>query len=293
MFWAIKGNAASKKPNEIHKQGRFCRCDPFFEKGLRDKWVLCYTYQGMEAVMEKEEFQLKASGYVSEVLCGEIPIQCKQAFTRHLLGNRNAAEIPSWLIRRCPHYVRPEEIKQLWYDQNDAMRDIFAEQGFSWTGYRRVDQFLHLQGFGSGKEGLGLFEMVLERDGNIILEFVPFEPALESTHPLVPINRLKQEWLEPPAIPSPREGYVAVSSGSWAKGTVAYPLPYDTGFQPELFEILVTDLTGIGMGEDHFVTGFQYGGKELQGEIIRETQREMYQVVWYSPHRQRWLDMYE
>jgi hypothetical protein len=247
----------------------------------------------MEAVLQKRDFQLKVSGYVSEVLCGEIPVRCKQAFTRYLLGNRNAAEIPSWVIKRCPHYVSPEEIKRLWYDQNDVMRHIFAEQGFSWTDYRRVNQFFHLQGFGSGKEGLGLFEMVLEKDGNIILEFVPFEPALESAHPLVPINRLKQEWLKPPGPPSPREGHVAVSSGSWAKGTMVFSLPAVSDFREEFFEILVTDLSPIGIGEDYFVVGFRYGGQKLQGEIIRETDREMHQVVWYATGNQMWLDMYE
>ncbi|MBW2096501.1 MAG: hypothetical protein JRI80_16635 [Deltaproteobacteria bacterium] len=247
----------------------------------------------MDAVTLKQGFQLKVSGYVSEVLCGEIPARCKQAFTRYLLGNRNAAEIPSWVIKRCPHYVSPEEIKQLWYRQNAVMHDIFAEQDFSWIDYRQVNQFLHTVGFGSGKEGLGLFEMVLEKDGNIMLEFVPFEPPIESAHPLVPINRLKQEWLKPPAVPSPREGFVAVSSGSWAKGTIVYPLQSDTGFQEEALEILVTDLSAIGIGEDHFVAGLRYGGQELRGQIIRETDREMHQVVWYSRDREKWLDMYE
>lgn len=243
--------------------------------------------------MQKEVLQLKVSGYVSEVLCGEIPTRCKHAFTRYLLGNRNAAEIPSWVIKRCPHYVRPEEIKQVWYRQNDVMCDILAQQDFVWKGYRQINQFLHLQGFGSGKEGLGLFEMVLEKDGNIILEFVPFEPTIESAHPLVPINRLKQEWLKTPGPPSPSEGHVAVSSGSWAKGTMVFSLPPDTGFEQEALEILVTDLSAIGIGEDHFVAGLRYGRQELRGEVIRETEKEMHPVVWYSPRRQRWLDMYE
>lgn len=243
--------------------------------------------------MQKEEFRLKVNGYVSEVLCGEIPLRCKQAFIRYLLGNRNAAEIPSWVIKRCPHYVSPEEIKQLWYHQNDVMRDIFAEQDFPWQNYRQVNQFFHSMGFGSGKEGLGLFEMALEREEKIVLEFVPFEPTIESVHPLIPINRLKQEWLKPPAVPSPREGFVAVSSGSWAKGSMVFSLPRESGFQEEALEILVTDLSAIGIGEDYFVAGLRYGGQELRGVVIRETDKEMHQVVWYSPDRQRWMDMYE
>ena len=255
--------------------------------------MLCYTCQEMEAVMKKEVLQLKVSGYVSEVLCGEIPVRCKQAFTRYLLRNRNAAEIPSWVIKRCPHYVSPEEIKQLWYHQDDVMRDIFAQQDFAWKGCRQVNQFLHLQGFGSGKEGLGLFEMLLEKEGKIILEFVPFEPTMESAHPLIPIDRLKQEWLKPPGTPSPREEFVAVSAGSWAKGSMVFSLPRESGFQEDALEILVTDLSAIGIGEDHFVAGLRYGGQELRGEVIRETDKEMHQVVWYSLHRQRWMDMYE
>jgi len=247
----------------------------------------------MDDAMGKEVLQLKVSGYVSEVLCGEIPFQCKQAFTRYLLGNRNVAEIPSWVIKRCPHYVSPEEIKQLWYHQDNVMGDIFAEQGFSWQDYRQVNQFFHLRGFGSGKEGLGLFEMALERGREIILEFVPFEPAIESAHPLLPIDTLRQEWMDPPALPSPREGYVAVSAGSWAKGTMVFPLPISTGFQENNLEIMVTDLSGVGIGEDHFVAGFRYEEKELRGNVTRETDKEMHQVVWYSPQRRRWMDMFE
>ncbi len=243
--------------------------------------------------MDINDIQIKVSGYVSEVFCGEIPVGCKQAFTRYLLGNRNAAEIPSWVIKRCPHYVSPEEIKQLWYGQNDVMHDIFAVQNFSWTDYRRINQFVHLKGFGSGKEGLGLFEIILEKGGRIILEYVPFEPTLSSPHPLSMIDRLKQKWLEPPSIPSPQDGYIAVSSGSWAKGTMVFSLPPIAGFREEALEILITDLSGIGIGEDHFVGGLRYGGQDLQGEIIRETDKEMHQVVWYSRKRQRWLDMYE
>jgi len=243
--------------------------------------------------MRKELFRLKVSGYVSEVFCGEIPVGCKQAFTRYLLGNRNAAEIPSWVIKRCPHYVSPEEIKQLWYEKNDAMKGLFSRQDAHWESYRAINHFHHVRGFGSGKEGLGLFEIILERGGQVVLEYVPFEPTLSSPYPLAMIDRLKQEWLEPPATPSPREGHVAVSSGSWAKGTMVFPLPPVRDFREEALDILVADLSTIGIGEDYFVAGFRYGGHELQGEIIRETDREMYQVVWYSPARKRWLDMYE
>ncbi len=243
--------------------------------------------------MKKEKLQLRISGYVSEVLCGEIPLRCKRAFVHYLLGNRNAAKIPSWIIERYPNYVSPEEIKRFWYDENEIMREIFAQQDFSWTDYRHINRFFHMVGFGTGKEGLGLFEIVLEKDGRTVLEFVPFEPAIASSHPLLKMDRLKQKRRESPGIPSPHEGYVAVSSGSWAKGTIVFPLPGSMPFREEALEILVMDLTGIGIGEDYFVSGLRYRGEELSGEIIRESDRERYQVVWYSLAHGRWMDMYE
>jgi hypothetical protein len=259
---------------------------------VRNAW--CATdKREMEAIAKQMELQLKVSGYVSEVVCGELPLPCKQAFTRHLLNTRNTAELPSWMTRHCPNYVGPQEINDLWYHREDVMHHLFREKGYPWAGYRRVSQFFHFQGFGSGKEGLGLFEMSLEREGTVLAEFVPFEPAMESPHPLFPMSRLKQQRLDPPEIPSPGDDAVAVSSGSWAKGTIAYNLDGSSDFRAEELQILVIDLSPLGIGEDHFVAGFTYAGRELKGTIIRETEREMHQVVWYSAERRKWLAMYE
>jgi hypothetical protein len=243
--------------------------------------------------LDINDIQIKVSGYVSEVFCGEIPVGCKHAFTRRILRTRNKAEIPPWLLKRCPDYVSPETIKRFWYGDDGTMKDLFSEQGAHWEGYRAVNHFHQVLGFGSGKEGIGLFEIVLEKKGKALLEFVPFDPPMETPHPLHKMDILRQCRLPDFCIPEAQDGHVAVTAGYWAKGTMIFPLRLAGSFRKEALEILVADLSALGVGEDCFVAGLRYGGRDLKGKIIRETEREMYQVVWYSHKRERWLDMYE
>jgi hypothetical protein len=67
----------------------------------------------------------------------------------------------------------------------------------------------------------------------------------------------------------------------------------DNEFDEDRLELPVADLTNLGIGEDHFVAGLRYAGKDLVGGTVRETGKEMYQVSWYSPQNGKWLDMYE
>jgi len=52
--------------------------------------------------------QINVSGYISEVVCGRIPIHAKEAFGRYILENRNEAEISAWLKKRKPSHISKE-----------------------------------------------------------------------------------------------------------------------------------------------------------------------------------------
>lgn len=75
----------------------------------------------------KRQLQIEVSGYLTEILSGQIPAECKDLFIRHLLQNRIETEIPKWLLRRNPNYVSPEEIKQTWYFDSGVMREIVKQ----------------------------------------------------------------------------------------------------------------------------------------------------------------------
>ena len=100
-------------------------------------------------------------------------------------------------------------------------------------------------------------------------------------------------WLEPEPLPSPDGGYIAVSAGSWGKGVIRFSAEITEEFDEAKLELLVSDLANIGVGEDHFVSGLRYAGENLEGKIVKQGDKDMYQVSWYSPQKGRWLDMYE
>jgi hypothetical protein len=237
--------------------------------------------------------QINVSGYISEVVCGQIPLSAKNAFTAHILKNRNKEEIPAWLKKRNPSYVSPEHIKQIWYFENDVMKSIMKGVGFVWHSYREIKDLSHRRGFGSGKGDIGLFEISVLLKGKPLVEFVPFEPTIETKQRFAKIKDIKVNRLYPESLPRAKEGHVVISAGSWAKGTMAFRFDMDNEFHEDGLEILVADLTNLGIGEDHFVAGLKYAGKDLAGEIVRETEKEMYQVSWYSPKKGKWLHMYE
>jgi len=237
--------------------------------------------------------QINVSGYISEVVCGQIPIPAKEAFGRYILENRNEAEIPAWLKRRKPSHVSLEYIKQVWYFENDLMNDIMKGAGFVWNTYRQVNDLSHRLGFGSGKEDIGLFEISVLVGDELLIEFVPFEPTIETKKKFGKIKDIKLTRLHPEPIPCAEQGHIAISAGSWAKGTMVFRTGIDNEFDEDNLELLIADLTNLGIGEDHFMAGLRYAEKDLVGEIVRETDKEMYQVSWYSPKKGRWLDMYE
>ena len=243
--------------------------------------------------MSRTTIQINVSGYVSEVFCGQITIPAKESFVRYILENRNEAEIPAWLKRRNPSYVSPEYTKQIWYFENDLMNDIMKGAGFVWNTYRQINDLCNWLGFGSGKGDIGLFEISVLVEDEPLIEFVPFEPTIETKQRLAKIKDIRVTRFDPEPLPRAEEGYVTVSAGSWAKGTMVFRTGIDNEFDEDSLELLVADLTNLGTGEDHFVAGLRYAGKDLEGEIVRETDKEMYQVSWYSPKKGKWLDMYE
>lgn len=269
------------------------RGTPRKKNPLRDFHPLCYTAQSMENLSLERDLRVMVSGYLSEVLCGQIPHRCMRSFARYLIDNRDISNIPSWRLTRCPNYVSSEEIKRLWYREESTLQRLFSGQDFTWTNYRAISNYHHLSGFGSGKGGLGLFEIVLEENGKSLEEFLPFKPDIEAPHPIYPMDIIRQTWLPAFSAPAAPKGYIAVTAGSWGKATLSFPLRLTGSFRNEDLEILVRDLTPLGVGEDYFVAGLRYAERNLHAQIVREAEKEMYQVVWYSPERARWLDMYE
>ena len=60
------------------------------------------------------------------------------------------------------------------------------------------------------------------------------------------------------------------------------------------FELIVEDLTALGLGEDHFVSGLRYAGRDLPsrpGGISGN--RDVYLVSWHSPRKMKWLALHE
>ena len=241
----------------------------------------------------KQNLQIEISGYVTEIVCGHIPVPCKDAFTRHILANRNVADIPEWISKRNPDYVSPDHIKEIWYFEEEMMQNITKRCGHEWKTYRDIDNVCHCLGFGSGKGSIGLFEINILVDSMPVVEFVPFESPPETGSRLRNIENIRLTRLTPEPLPLPDIGVVAVSAGSWGKGAIRFSTELRDDFDEGGLELLVSDLTNLGVGEDHFVSGLRYAGKKLKGEVVKQGDMEMYQVSWYSHQKGKWLDMYE
>jgi hypothetical protein len=236
---------------------------------------------------------IEVKGYVAELLCGSISLSAKRTFTDRIIRERDLSLVPEWLKRRSPDYVGSEEIKNAWYGKNSSISGTMNDSGLPWKSYREVNDLCHIRGFGSGKGDIGLFEIIVRKGQDEILRFVPLDPSIETGQALFNMGDVGIVWLDPEPLPLPGEGCVAVSAGSWAMGTMLYPVGPVREFAREQLEIPVRDMTNLGIGEDHFVTGLRYEGEDLTGAIVRERDREYYQVSWYSPEKGRWLDMYE
>ncbi len=242
---------------------------------------------------EKTGFHVEVSGYVSEVLCGEIPVAFKEAFTRYIMENRDEKSIPPWLLKSSPHCVSSEQIQQVWYFENRVITDLMEQCGGRWNTCWDVNNVFHFLGFGSGKEGIGIFEMAVVQQGQTILEFVPFEPTIDSPAHFRDMKTLSVRVVAPPLLPCPEEGYVLVSAGAWRKGILRFHGPVSKALHPDRLEILEIDLTDLGVGEDHFVAGLRYDGEDLSAQIVKTGVKEMYPVSWFSPRKQKWRPMYE
>jgi hypothetical protein len=243
--------------------------------------------------MSSRTFKLDVNGYVCEVMCGYIPLSLKKAFTDHLLSQELGDDRPEWVLKRTPNYVNPDRIRSIWYENDDLMGQIALLAGCAWRSYRDIHDIFYGIGFGTGKDGIGLFDIQVREGERLLMEFVPFDPADGMGHPLLRLEDIAAIRPSAQSPPARRQGLVAVCGGSWAKGTLRFCGNLEGNFDPGALALVVMDLTNLGIGEDHFVSGIFYRGQSLEGEVTREIDREMYQVSWYSHEKSRWLPMYE
>lgn len=248
-----------------------------------------HASKGLRPMEPSIRLELRVSGYVCEICCGQIPARAREAMVRRLMDRRSDEDIPRWLKRRNPSYVPTEAAMRLWYREDEAMREIMRGCGVHWAGYRAVDAFCHCIGFGSGKGEIGLFEIAVFENEERRSRYVAFDAPPEWAERPGRITDLKTTWQQPPEAPLCDEGYISVSGGSWAKGDMAFAADTEEPFEETALEIILRDLTPLGVGEDHFVAGFRYRGLDLPGRVIRETAGEMYPVTWRSSEARRWL----
>ncbi|MBW2283465.1 MAG: hypothetical protein JRF65_02565, partial [Deltaproteobacteria bacterium] len=178
----------------------------------------------------KKTIDIHVNGYVCEIVCGQIPVLAREAVARHLIKNRDDAHIPEWMKKRYPSYVNPDAVKDLWYQQNDVMANIMKSCGPPWTGYRDVNGFCMMRGFGTGKGDMGLFDIEVFEEGTRVTGFVPFEPTVDIGKRLRSIGHIRQARDRAPDVPRAAAGHVAVSGGSWAKGTMLFSAFSHTAF---------------------------------------------------------------
>ena len=107
----------------------------------------------------KKYLKIEVSGYITRIVCGKIPLESKKAFIDYLLNNWDHAATPAWIKKRNPNYLSSEEINRLWYFDNSTMQRIMKGKEFDWRTHWEVNEFCNIKGFGSGKEGIGLFEI--------------------------------------------------------------------------------------------------------------------------------------
>jgi hypothetical protein len=246
-----------------------------------------------DSPMSSKTFKLEVNGYVCEIMCGYISLSLKKAFTEHLLSQEAGHDRPEWVLKRTPNYVNPDRIRSIWYENDDFMGQMAQRAGCTWRSYRDIHDVFYGIGFGTGKEGIGLFDIQVKKDETLLMEFVPFDPVDEMDHPLLRLEDVAAIRPPAPSPPGRREGLVAVSGGSWGKGTLRFCGDLEGDFDPGALALIVMDLTNLGVGEDHFVSEIRYKGQPLEGKVIREIDREMYPVSWYSHEKSRWLPMYD
>lgn len=246
-----------------------------------------------DSPMTSKTFTMEVNGYVCEIMCGYIPFSLKKAFTEHLLSKEAGHDRPQWVLKQNPNYVNPGRIQSIWYENDAFMGEVAMRVACAWNSYRDIHDIFHGIGFGTGKDGIGLFDIQVKENERLFMEFVPFDPQGELDHPLLSLDEIAAIRPPAPSPPGRRQGLVAVSGGSWAKGTLRFRLNVERAFDPGALALVVLDLTNLGVGEEHFVSEIRYRGQSLESEVIREIEREMYPVSWYSHEKSRWLPMYD
>lgn len=237
--------------------------------------------------------EIQVNGYVSRILCEEIPLASKEAFTEFLRCRRDEADLPKWQSKMSTQFVSPTEVSMWWYRESDILRNWMRERGIPWKAERHTQVFHRFTGLGSGREGIGLFDLAVGVGRGNVCVYYPFGPPEGMDGEARRMDRISVCWLNPPGVPTPARGHVVVVSGTWARGTMVFRGELDAGFEEGRLEIMAMDLSGLGVGEDHFVTGLRYDGRNLAGEILREEGLETYPVCWYSPARRTWVGMGE
>ncbi|MFC1883138.1 hypothetical protein ACFL2O_00065 [Thermodesulfobacteriota bacterium] len=244
-------------------------------------------------MVRKKNLKIEVNGYVSRITCGRFPASAKKALMEYLLKNRDDSELPDWIKKRNPNYLKTEDLKRLWYGENNIMEQIMKSAGFGWKTHWEINDFCDITGFSSGKDGIGLFGLRILIEGELYLELVPFETTFQSNKKLRKIDDLKRTWSEPILIPEIESGFIAVSGGTWAKGTALYEKKIKGEFEMKDLGLVLTDLTGIGTGEDFFVSGITYFGELLPMKITREVDREMFPISWFSGKKKKWFEIHE
>ena len=156
---------------------------------------------GLQTMTAKKTIDIRVNGYVCEIVCGEIPIPAREAVARHLIENRVDAHVPEWMKKRYPNHVNPDAVKDLWYDRHDVMSGIMTSCGVTWTGYRDVNGFCLIRGFGTGKRGHRAFLISRSsREGERVAGFLPVEPTADMGRKPGAISRIRKVRVRGPPL---------------------------------------------------------------------------------------------
>jgi hypothetical protein len=237
--------------------------------------------------------EILANGYIGRILCERIDFDYKQAFTAFVRSSGDVESLPDRAGPRGRQFVSPTEVSAWWLSEPEALRKWMKARGLPSRDSLKPQRIHRLEGLGSGKDGIGIFEMTIRQNGRPPSAYYPFDPPEGMCGDARRMDRIPVFRLDPPRVPTAAHGFVTVVSGAWARGTMRFLGSVETDFDESRLEIVAVDLTDLGIGEDHFVAGMRYGGQDLSAEVVREESPEPYPVCWYSPTKKTWLGMEE
>jgi len=228
---------------------------------------------------------IKLKGYVCEIFCGNIPLNVIRAIAAE--ARSQCAKLEALGIKSSPQSAAAD----LWYGQSPEINDLMGKFGSAWDGFMSVNHFGCYSGIGSGKDGLGVFEMEIYDAGKLLLTFVPppLQPELKDR--FMGLDKIGIKSVASPTLPYAGEDLVPISSGLWGIGKMEFHLEKGLQFDPEALEFVTTDLCDIGIAEDCLTTGITYNGMAISGLPFPGPSREPYPVVWYSQEQRRWLGL--